>query len=169
MKKLTLMLVAIVTFASIQVKADDPPPKKGSDDGILQKGNIIITAYYGFPNLWTTILKSGYLDGNQTTSSSGSFGPCGANVEYMLGKKIGVGLEVNYSTSWVQWTETGSVYDPITGAYDIDGNYKVQIPRIGIEPRFYYHFVNHKHYEMYCSAALGYRSTSFNFTSNDPN
>jgi hypothetical protein len=168
MKRLTLLLVAVVVFASLQLRADDPPPKRGGD-GILQKGNIIVDAYYGFPNLWTTILRAGYLDGNQISSSSGSFGPCGANVEYMISKKIGVGLEVNYSTSWVQWTEADAIYDPNTGNDDINGNYKVQIPRLGIMPRFYYHFINHKHYDMYCSAGLGYRSTTFNFTTNDPN
>jgi len=168
MKKFTLTLIAIVTLASLQVRAGDPP-SKGKGDGILQKGNIIVDAYYGFPNLWTVILKAGYLDGSETSSSWGSSGPLGVKVEYMISNKMGVGLDINYATSWVQWTEAKSIYDSNTGNYvDVLYNYKVNVPRIGIMPRFYYHFLNHKNFEMYGSAAIGYRSTSFNYTSNNP-
>jgi hypothetical protein len=165
MKKFTLTLIALVTLVSIQVKAGDPPSK--GKDGILQKGNIIIDAYYGFPNLWTTVLKAAYLPGDETSSSWGSSGPFGIKAEYMISNKMGIGLDINYASSWVQWTETGNVYNASTGLYT-DGTYKVTVPRVGIMPRFYYHFLNHKHFEMYGSAAIGYKSTAFKYTSNDP-
>jgi len=157
MKKIALLLcmqVALVAFNATTTNAQ-----------ILQKGNIIVDAYYGAPNLWTVFLKAAYLPGDQTSSSWGSFGPIGGKVEYMLGERIGVGLDINYSTSWVSWTE--SVYNSGTGLY-YDNNYKVTVPRIGFLPRFYYHFLNKDKFEMYGSAALGYRSFALNYTSNDP-
>jgi hypothetical protein len=159
MKKITIALFVMIASASFN---------PGSANAqVLQKGNIVVDAYYGFPNLWTTVLKAAYLPGYETTSKWGSMGPIGVKGEYLISDKMGVGLDINYSNSWVSWTEENSIYNSSTGLYS-DGNYKVLVPRIAIMPRFYYHFLNKDKFEMYGSAALGYKSTSFKYTSNDP-
>ncbi|MFH0866748.1 MAG: hypothetical protein V1904_11170 [Bacteroidota bacterium] len=163
MKKIASLLIAVITLLSY-ASAGNPPRHNRS--GILEKGKIVFDVYYGFPSFRTFVLKNRYLPGNEINSASGTLGPLGGKVEYMLGDRIGIGLDINYVFSWVSWTEEESVYNPY--GYWTDGDYKVANPRIGIMPRFYYHYINNDMFEMYASAAIGYKSNAFRNTSNDP-
>ncbi|OFX40654.1 MAG: hypothetical protein A2X08_16750 [Bacteroidetes bacterium GWA2_32_17] len=123
----------------------------------LEKGKIMIDVYYGWPNLLSKALKTFYITGSTYSGyKATSMGPLGGRFEYLLGGKIGLGLEVNYANSGIEWTET-----PYT--------YKVSAPRLSIMPRFNYHFINKDNFEMFIAAALGYKSWNINFETNDPN
>lgn len=146
MKKfLSLLVIAICFSFSLQTNAQ-----------CLEKGNIMIDAYYGYPNLYSAILKTAFYTTNGTDYKASSMGPLGARFEYSLGKRIGLGLEFNYASSGIEWNET-----PFT--------YKITVPRMSIMPRFNLHVINKDKFDMYFATAIGYKSYKVTWESNDPN
>ena len=74
----------------------------------LKEGNIMIEGYIGFPNLYTTVLKSTYTDavtGIEENIEVGGVGPLGLRGEYIISEKFGIGIDVNYSNSYISWDE----------------------------------------------------------------
>jgi hypothetical protein len=90
MKKLGLKAVAlsVILFGATQTNLNAQ---------VVEEGTAIFDVYYGFPNLYTTVLKAAYND-EPNVSISGS-GPIGVKGEYMLTDKIGFGLEMNYTNT----------------------------------------------------------------------
>ena len=126
----------------------------------IEEGNVLIDAYYGFPNLLTAALKTSYANGTQVAGLKvGGMGPLGGRFEYMLDEKIGLGLEVNYANSYVDWNE-----DSLNVTY----NYRVSAPRYRIMPRFNFHFSNNESLDAYFAVGAGFKSTKYKFESNNP-
>lgn len=68
----------------------------------VKKGNVLVDAYYGFPNLYTTVFKTAYANsGSEEGLKIGGVGPLGVRAEYMVADKIGVGLDIGYNNSKV--------------------------------------------------------------------
>ncbi|MDD5570091.1 MAG: hypothetical protein PHD97_02940 [Bacteroidales bacterium] len=172
MKKSLLIACVTLFFCIGNINAGSGPfsLKKGGGSSTYDKGSIIFDVYYGFPNLGTTVLRIGYgLEGSEDGYDKGTFGPVGFKVEYMLSEKMGVGLDINYATSQIQWHETYDVYNQATGLYvPTEYDYKVTNPKLGVLGRFYYHFVRKEKFDLYTSAAVGYRSFTLDLTTNDP-
>lgn len=151
MKKfLILLFISVCFLGTTQVKSQ-----------AVEEGNVLIDAYYGFPNLATAALKTLYANGSQVLDLKiGGLGPLGGRVEYMLADKIGLGLEVNYANSYVEWGE-----DSLNLRY----TYKVSAPRMRILPRFNFHFSSSESLDAYFAIGAGYYNIKYKFESNDPN
>lgn len=153
MKKFIVLLAFAACFFNI----------KTAKCQAVEEGNIIIDAYYGWPNLWTSVLKSAYAnDPGAYGVKVGTFGPVGGRFEYLLSDKVGLGIDVHSATSSVEWTEK----DIATGT--ITYNYKISANRLRICPRFNLHFGSSDKLDLYAAFGIGYKNTNMKFTSNDP-
>jgi hypothetical protein len=140
----------------------------------LEKGSVIIDAYYGFPNLYTSVFKTFYANsGQEMDLRIGGFGPVGGRLEYLLSDKVGFGVDVGFNNSTVQYSEQGinQVYDPNTGTttdvpYFYDYNFSTK--KIGVIATFNFHFVQTEELDAYATIGGGYGSRSFAFETNDP-
>ncbi len=127
----------------------------------LETDDIMIEVYYGFPNLFTTVLKNTYA--NDPSIQSGleisGVGPIGFRGEYMVTDKFGFGIDVNYSNTRLQWTEefSGTVY-----------NYELNAPRFRVMGKFNFHFASSDVFDAYSSVGAGYNSAKITLKTNDP-
>ncbi len=146
-----LLFISVCFLGTTQVKSQ-----------AVEEGNVLIDAYYGFPNMLTSALKTLYANGTQVSDVKiGGLGPLGGRVEYMLADKIGIGLEVNYANSYVEWSEDSSS--------NVRYTYKVSSPRMRIFPRFNFHFSTSESLDAYFAVGVGYSNKKYIFESNDPN
>src|SRR5688500_7504252 len=89
----------------------------------VEQGNFIVSAQYGYPNLFNLILKAAYEGtGSYEGLDVGGVGPVGVQFEYMVADKIGFGIKSNYSSSHISYDENTIVYDsngnPSTSVYN---------------------------------------------------
>ena len=152
MKKLILPLLALTMMLA---------PKKSNAQAI-EEGNIIIDAYYGFPNLYSTVFKAAYESSNSTGFNLGSQGPLGIRAEYLITDKVGFGIDLGMNSSSISKSEadinTNIIYD-----------YKFSTRKIGAIFTFNYHFVENDKLDAYFVVGGGYGNRNFKFTSTDPN
>lgn len=159
--------IVLVTAAAVMIIGN----AKKANAQCVEKGTVAIDAYYGFPNLLTTAIKSAYAnDGTYDNYRVSGFGPAGVRGEYFINDHIAFGVDVNYSATNIEWSEQQTAgYEPITGApiyttYD----YKVSVPRLRALAKFNAHFGTSDHFDWYAGAGIGYNHTTINFTTNDP-
>ncbi len=126
----------------------------------VQQGNSIIDATYGWPNLYTTVLKEAVTTTNSYAVKVSGLGPLALKYEYMIADRVGVGVAFNYANTSVEFNEK-----VITTEYD----YKYTVPRIRAMAKFGFHFGSSEHFDGYTSVGVGYGSFSWNFVTNDPN
>lgn len=152
MKKLILPLLVLTMILA---------PKKSNAQAI-EEGNVIIDAYYGFPNLYSTIFKAAYESSNSTGLTLGSQGPLGIRAEYLITDKVGFGIDLGMNSSSISYSEadinTNIIYD-----------YKFSTRKIGAIFTFNYHFVENDKLDAYFVVGGGYGNRNFKFTSTDPN
>ncbi len=152
MKKLILPLLALTMMLA--------PTKTNAQ--ALEQGNVIIDAYYGFPNLYSTIFKALYESSNSTGLTLGSQGPLGIRAEYLITDKVGFGIDLGMNSSSISYSEadinTNIIYD-----------YKFSTRKIGAIFTFNYHFVENDKLDAYFVVGGGYGNRNFKFTSTDPN
>ena len=152
MKKLILPLLALTMMLA--------PTKTNAQ--ALEQGNVIIDAYYGFPNLYSTIFKAAYESSNSTGLTLGSQGPLGIRAEYLITDKVGFGIDLGMNSSSISFSEadinTNIIYD-----------YKFSTRKIGAIFTFNYHFVENDKLDAYFVVGGGYGNRNFKFTSTDPN
>ena len=151
MKKLILPLLALTIMLA--------PTKTNAQ--ALQQGNVIIDAYYGFPNLYSTVFKALYESSNSTGLTLGSQGPLGFRAEYLITDKVGFGIDLGMNSSSISYSEA----DINNNIYD----YKFTTRKIGAIFTFNYHFVENDILDAYFVVGGGYGNRNFKFTSTDPN
>lgn len=132
---------------------------------VYEPGNIVIDAYYGWPNLYTTVVRAAYESAQYSGIKIGSLGPLGGRVEYLLSENIGIGVHANYSTTSVEGLVTG--YDPNTGV-SRDYDYKAAVNRIRVMPMFNFHFGSSDKLDPYLAFGAGYSSFKIKVTTDDP-
>lgn len=133
-----------------------------SNAQVVEQGTILIDAYYGFPNLYKTALKTSYANGSGVNNIKvGGIGPVGGKFEYLIADKVGIGLDFNYTNTFVSYSEYDSFDDMIY-------NYEVSRSVLRIFPRFNYHFGNSDSFDGYAGVGAGFRNASWAFESNDP-
>lgn len=161
MKKIILPLFAFATFCLATTK---------SSAQAVEQGNVIAEAYYGFPNLYTSVFKGLYANSDLSENVKvGSMGPIGVRGEYLLTDKIGLGLDLGINSSTVSYNETYSVYNNVTEKEeDVVYDYKFKTQKVGAIITFNYHFIEADAFDMYFVAGMGYGSRSFTYTSTDP-
>ena len=151
MKKLILPLLALTMMLA--------PTKTNAQ--ALEQGNVIIDAYYGFPNLYSAIFKAAYESSNSTGLTLGSQGPLGIRAEYLITDKVGFGIDLGMNSSSISYSEA----DINNNIYD----YKFTTRKIGAIFTFNYHFVENDKLDAYFVVGGGYGNRTFKFTSTDPN
>lgn len=136
----------------------------------VEQGNVIIDTYYGFPNLYTTVFKSTYANsGTETNLEIGGLGPVGLRAEYMVADKIGVGLDIGFNNSHVNYSEETTVYNSTTGNYDpVTYDYNFSTQKIGVMATLNYHFLDNDKVDAYGVFGAGYGQRSYKFESTDP-
>lgn len=126
----------------------------------VEQGNVIIDAYYGWPNLYTTVMKTAYNLGGESDVKIKGVGPLGGRVEYMVAERIGMGVEVNFAQSSLDWTDNNS---------GENYTYSVSSNRLRALLRFNYHFAGSDKFDSYFAVGAGYKNTSITAKSTDPN
>jgi len=150
MKKLIILFAVIFCVMGVQ----------RTQAQIVEEGNVVVDAYYGWPNLYTTVLKSLYVGNTGSAEKLGSIGPLGVRFEYMLSDVVGIGADLGYVNTYVEWRDvgfSGSTY-----------NYKVSAPKIHALLRMNFHFTQHDKVDAFGGFGVGYRNRTFKFESNDP-
>jgi hypothetical protein len=129
---------------------------------VLEKGTTYVDAYYGFPNLITSALRSANNNSGSTNVTVKGIGPLGGRVMYMLGEKVGLGIDFNYANSSVSWNKIDSANGKIY-------YYKASLPRFRIMASFEYHIRQTSNFDFYYMLRMGYGQWSPTFETNDPN
>lgn len=160
MKKITFLICGMLLGLAI--------PQTASAQ--VEKGTVLIDAYYGFPNLYSAVFRAAYNNSGYTDYKVTGSGPFGIRGEYLLTDKFGIGLDVGYNATKIQFTETDETsYDPNTGQYlTTTYHYKYTTSKLGVMATFNFHFVETEHIDFYGVVGAGYGNRQFTFTSDDP-
>ena len=164
MKKTVFILASVLMLSTNVLFAGSKP--SGGGGNLMEEGKNAVDLYYGFPNLWTAVLRSAYenTSGIQTNFSVTGFGPIGGRFEHMMSDKIGLGAEVNYSTTSVKYTEATTT-GTTAGIYD----YRFSYTRIRIMGAFALHFGQSEHFDAFWAVRAGYSSKTYSQSTTDPN
>ena len=151
--------IAIVAFSAMIIGMSN-----GQAQAVLE-GNVVIEAYYGFPNLYSAVFRTTYANsaGAQNVKLAG-IGPLGGRVEYLLTDKVGLGLDFAYQNSTVNYIEAGS--DDLGNSVNYEYNFKTQ--KFGAMLFMNYHFLDNDKVDFFGTIGAGYGNRSFKFDSNDP-
>lgn len=114
----------------------------------VEKGNLIIDAGIGGPNFFTYSLKFIANTYEITGATIKGVPPIGGRVEYLISDNFGLGLEGNYATSSLAWTETGT---------DI----KFKAPRLRVMAVGNFHFGKSDKLDWYLGAGMGYQRSKY--------
>jgi len=156
MKKITLLIIAFLAinlFITTSVKSQ-----------AVEQGKMIVEGTYGWPNLWTSTLKSIVTDNSSYGIKVGTLGPIAGKFEYLVADKVGVGVVVNYATSSVSWTDTTFV-----AGVSHEYKYKASVPRYRVMAKFGFHYGNSDVFDGYTNICVGYGGFSLKTTTDDPN
>lgn len=132
---------------------------------VYEKADMVVDAYYGFPNLYTAAVKTIYSLAPEFNVDIQSFGPIGLRYEYLLSHRFGVGVNANYAYSGIEGTFTA--YD-FTTEEQSEFEYEATVTRLRIMPTFFFHMDTSKWIDPYFSLAIGYGGRSFKESSNYP-
>lgn len=125
---------------------------KAQDDYSFGQGTTVITAGYGFPNLFKSTLKAfDAFSGSKTTG----WGPVSLGFEYGVSERIGVGVQAGASST--------------TSKYDDGAGYKSEesLNALSILLRMNYHFANSPSFDPYLGIGAGYNNFKYKFKDND--
>ncbi|MFT5859499.1 MAG: opacity protein-like surface antigen [Flavobacteriaceae bacterium] len=136
----------------------------------MEEGNVGIDLYYGFPNLYKSILEATVPD-SASNLDVGGVGPLGLRFEYMLADKVGLGLDIAYNTTSVNYTEDSLAFNTTTNEYDVVAtyDYKLSSPKIGVMVVFNYHFIDNDQLDFFGTFGAGWKNRSLKLTSTNPN
>lgn len=137
----------------------------------VEEGNIVIEGYYGFPNLYTSVFKTTYANsGSSIDLTVKGLGPVGGRVEYLLADKFGLGLDVGFNNTKINYKEQVTEFDPNTGNSVLKTyNYDYSTQKLGVMVTMNYHFIDNDALDLYGMFGVGYGNRSFSFKSDDPN
>ena len=150
MKNLFFALILICLFNS---------KYSAQDNTAFEKGTIVATAGYGFPDFYRTSLRLAY-NGYDSRTVRG-FGPLILKGDYGIvkfkwGHSVGAGIVLGYSSTTVTYTEYNTVAAPITGI-DL---YKT----ITIGARGTYHFFTKEKLDCYVSLGAGFNINTYDYS-----
>ena len=73
---------------------------------VLREGNVVVDAFYGFSNLYTAIFKNAYAaSGSEQDLKISGIGPLGIRGEYMVADNFGIGADINFNNTTIEYTE----------------------------------------------------------------
>lgn len=142
----------------------------GANAQALKQGNVIVDAYYGFPNLYTSVLRAAYNNSSASGVTIKGMGPLGIRGEYMFAEKLGIGLDIGFNSTSISYD-----YDHTENYVDVNGNYvinrytdKISTKKIGVMPTFNLHFLKNDKVDAYAVFGVGYGNRSFKYESTNP-
>ena len=153
MKKILISLGIFASLISVNAQS-------------VEKGNVIIDGFYGFPNGTVTLLKA-FAPADVENTISG-VGPFGGRVEFMLSEKVGLGVNLTYSNTKIEYSETFFENDGNGGTIERTYDYKVSRPKIVGLARFNFHFFTDENVDAFFGVGAGYRTTTWKYETNDP-
>lgn len=139
MKKILLsLLISLAAIGSTQAQC-------------VSEGSTIIDVFYGFPDLYGSVLREGTNDNADVKST----GPLGGKIEYMLSDNVGLGAVIGYANTTTEWSDSGY-------------SYKVSVPRFRVMGSFNLHFATSDKLDPYFMVAAGYANSSIKIDATDP-
>jgi hypothetical protein len=119
----------------------------------VKKESFIIDAFYGWPYLNGTLLKS--ISNNVTVKNTNHLG---GKFEYMISDEVGLGGEFTYADAGINYQSS------------TNGNfYKAGFSKLRILGRVNYHFQTSEFLDLYLAMGVGYKKTIFYDTGNSNN
>jgi opacity protein-like surface antigen len=138
---------------------------------VVEQGSIIIDGYYGFPNFTKIFFKGEYASsGTELDLTVEGLGPLGIRGEYILYEKFGLGFDIAYNNTKLNYNEISEVFNSTTGNYeDVSYSYDFRTKKIGVIVCFNYHFLDNEKFDVFGTVGMGYARRFFDFSSSDPN
>jgi hypothetical protein len=125
-------------------------------------GTVMLDGFYGFPNAMFEKWNSSTVTyNNYSHAKNNSLGPAGGRIEFMLSRRIGVGIEGSYA-------HTGISYLFADDSNSVPKPYSVTINRFRILPRFIFHIGKNPRLDPYAAAGIGYYNRTIVFTPKNP-
>ena len=162
-KQIALALALCIFLLNTKVQAQD--------ESAFDKGTTVITAGYGFPDLYRTSLRLSY-NAYSSTKVSG-IGPIILKGDYGIvkfkwGHAVGAGIVIGYNATNIKFT--GTYYDNnnfiySTKTYSETHKYKT----ITVGARGTYHFFTKEKFDCYASIGLGFNINTASHTTDNPN
>jgi hypothetical protein len=136
----------------------------------VQKGTVITTPYYGFPNFLTATLKNANEVINQEKEQLHpiGFGPVGMSASYLVTDNLAVGGEVSYASARIQWKEHETLQVADSAGIPRTYHFVLQAQRIRILIKLNYHFAITQHSDWYLDMGLGYNHTPIKLVTDAP-
>lgn len=107
----------------------------------VREGNLIIDPYYGGPNFGKTFFSAveSANQGANNVETSG-IGPAGLRIEYLLGDRLGLGIDAIYNSNNISFTAKDTITDE-NGNDEIQTNqYDYEMKRLRVHVRLNWHF-----------------------------
>ena len=140
-----------------------------SQDAVaFDKGTLVVTAGYGFPDLYRSSLRTHY-NGYTSTTVRG-FGPLLFKGDYGIvkfkwGHSVGVGAVIGYNSTTVNFTH---YYWNNSGFYNTPYTETDKYRTITIGARGTYHFFTKEKFDCYASVGLGFNINSYSNSTSVP-
>lgn len=138
------------------------------DASAFDKGTLVVTAGYGFPDLYRTSLRVSY--NAYTSTTVRGFGPLLFKGDYGIvkfkwGHSVGVGAVIGYNATNVNFT---NYYWNNSGFYNSPYIQTDKYQTITLGARGTYHFFTKEKFDCYASVGLGFNINSYSYSSNVP-
>jgi hypothetical protein len=162
-KQIALALALYIFLLNTKMQAQD--------ESAFDKGTTVITAGYGFPDLYRTSLRISY-NAYSSTKVSG-IGPIILKGDYGIvkfkwGHAVGAGIVIGYNATNIKFTDTYYDYNNFiysTKTYSETHKYKT----ITVGARGTYHFFTKEKFDCYASIGLGFNINTASRTTDNPN
>ncbi|HET6226093.1 MAG TPA: hypothetical protein VFF27_07420 [Bacteroidia bacterium] len=120
------------------------------------KGNIITTAYMGFPNFLVPAIKDAYeLTGPRKEQLDiRASVPIGIQASYRINNKLDIGAELSHESAKIKWRENETLFG--SDSTKITHHYLLNAARIRLLVIANYHFKIKKNMDWYFGFGLGY-------------
>lgn len=128
---------------------------QSSSGNCIEKGTILIDAFYGFPYFNGTLLKSAYRDSLGNNNQVRNLNHFGGKFEIMLNDKMGVGIEGTWASATVRYM---GKYNQI---------YTAGVDKLRILAKMNFHFATSESVDPYLTWGIGYKNTKI--YTNEPN
>lgn len=162
MKKIIVLILSTIVLLPLQNKAQD--------ESAFEKGTVVATVGYGFPDLYRTSLRVAY--GSYSSRTVRGFGPLLLKGDYGIikfkwGHAVGAGIVIGYSSTSVTYNYNDYVGYPYynNAVYTQKDKYNT----ITIGARGTYHFFTKEKFDCYASIGLGYNINTYSYSTNNPN
>ena len=136
---IVFVLTTLLNSNSYAQRIQDPALTSGL---CINRYDIIVDGFYGYPYLMGTFLKKFLADSLGVTNSK-NYNHVGVRVEYMKWNRIGLGMEYTYALLTFKYIGKG-------------GYHNAGIARQRLLAKFNYHFAIGKKIDPYLTAGFGY-------------